>query len=135
MNRQRFGRPLVGTSCQVSSTGLLACRLTAGIRTQEAGDRIVTPSATQQFLKSPAGEDWSDHVLWRAPGGREYILSPPGADARYWEEGWQRFDTVAQLRRLILRPFRKGPLLLILRTDIERERGSTQGGLDSRGRR
>ena len=135
MNRQRSGRPLVGTSCQVSSTGLLAWRLTTEIRTEEAGDSIVTPSATQQFLESPAGEDWLDHVLWRAPGGREYVLSPPGADARYWEEGWQRFDTVAELRKLILRPFSKGPFLLILRADVERERADPQGGLDGKERR
>jgi hypothetical protein len=81
------------------------------------------PSEALVFLESHTGDEWADHVLWRAPGGMSYILSPPDADARYHTEGFQRFDTVDAMRRQLNDPEVGRVLLLILQQDARREQG------------
>ena len=83
----------------------------------------MTPSETLAFLESDESEEWADHVLWRAPGGRTYILSPPGSDARYHTEGFQRFDAVTEMRKQLSDPTAKRVLLMVLQQDVRRERG------------
>ena len=80
-------------------------------------------SETLAFLESDETEEGADHVLWRAPGGRTYILSPPGFDVRYYWEGFKRFDSVTQMRRQLTDSTANRVLLMVLRQDVRRERG------------
>lgn len=71
-----------------------------------------------------------DHTIWRDPDKPTYVLSPPGEEDQYVQQGWVRLATIGDLREYFEDIHRSStqldPLLGLLMHDAERERKSAE---------
>ena len=58
----------------------------------------MTPRETLELLMADAHPE---ETLWRDPDGEHYILSRPGAEQRYAQEGYTRLGTVEIVREML----------------------------------
>ena len=84
----------------------------------------MTPRQTLEFLTA---NTCADHILWRDPDGSHYLLSRPGAERRYFQEGYIRFGAVRKIRGLLheieAEGVAHGSPLWVLMEDVNRENG------------
>ena len=75
-----------------------------------------------------------DHVLWRDPDGRHYVLSRPGLESELEGEGYAYFETVeavrVQLRDMPTAGVVPGSELWTLMRDVQRYEAGFQGEED-----
>ncbi len=55
----------------------------------------MTPSEALDAIREGA---FLDHTLWRDPDGETYVLSPPGVESNYFEQGFMRLERLEFLR-------------------------------------
>ena len=85
----------------------------------------MTPTQALDVVLSDAF--WDD-VLWRDPLEPVYVLSPPGEDHQYGQQGWVRLTKVGALHEYVVdwQEGRAGPnpLIEMLLDDVETEQRS-----------